>query len=38
MGTVTTSEDPDEMPHNAAFHLGQHLLLRLKRSNGILLL
>ena len=25
-GTFTNSEDPDEMPHNAAFHLGQHCL------------
>ena len=24
MGTFTNSEDPDEMPHNAAFQLGQH--------------
>ena len=22
------SKDPDEMPHNAAFHLGPHCLLR----------
>ena len=22
--TVTNSEDPDEMPHDAAFHLGLH--------------
>ena len=33
MGTFTNSEDPDEMPHNAAFHLGLHCLLRLKRSS-----
>ena len=26
-GTFTTSEDPDEMPHNVAFHLGLHYLL-----------
>ena len=25
-GTVTSSEDPDEMPHNVAFHLGLHCL------------
>ena len=24
MGTFTNKEDPDEMPHNAAFHLGLH--------------
>ena len=24
MGTFTNSEDPDEMPHNMAFHWGQH--------------
>ena len=24
MGTFTNSEDPDEMPHNVAFHQGQH--------------
>ena len=28
MGTLTNSEDPDEMPHNAAFHQGLHCLLR----------
>ena len=27
------SEDPDEMPHNAAFHLGLHCLLRQNRSS-----
>ena len=27
-GTFTNSEDPDEMPHNAAFHQGLHCLLR----------
>ena len=27
MGTFTNSEDPDEMPHNAAFHQGLHCLL-----------
>ena len=24
MGTLTNSEDPDEMPHDAAFHQGLH--------------
>ena len=27
-GTFTNSEDPNEMPHNAAFHQGLHCLLR----------
>ena len=26
--TFTNSEDPDELPHNAAFHQGLHCLLR----------
>ena len=26
MGTFTNSEDPDEMPHNVAFHQGLHCL------------
>ena len=26
MGTFKNSEDPDEMPHNAAFHQGLHCL------------
>ena len=30
MGTLSNSEDPDEMPHNAAFHLGLRCLLRMK--------
>ena len=30
MGTLSNSEDPDEMPHDAAFYLGLHCLLRLK--------
>ena len=34
MGKSTNSEDPDEMPHNAAFHQSLHWLLRLKRSSG----
>ena len=29
MGTLTNSEDPDEMLHNAAFHQGLHCFLRL---------
>ena len=33
MGTLTNSEDPDEMPHNAAFHLGLHCLLRQNQSS-----
>ena len=28
MSTKANSEDPDEMPHNAAFHQGLHCLLR----------
>ena len=32
MSTFANSEDPDEMQHNAAFHLGLHCLLKLKRS------
>ena len=27
MDTLENSEDPDEMPHNAAFHQGLHFLL-----------
>ena len=30
MGTLTNSEDPDEMLYYAAFHQGLHGLLRLK--------
>ena len=26
MGTFANGEDPDEMPHQAAFHLGLHFL------------
>ena len=26
--TLANSEDPDEMPHKAAFHQGLHCLLR----------
>ena len=28
MGSFTYSEDPDEMPHNVAFHQGLYCLLR----------
>ena len=28
MGTLANSEDPDETPHNAAFHQGLPCLLR----------
>ena len=28
MGTLGNIADPDEMPHNVAFHQGQHCLLR----------
>ena len=31
-GVLGNSEDPDEMPHNAAFHQGLHCLLRQNRS------
>ena len=34
MGTLTDSEDPDEMQHNAAFHQGLRCLLRLKHPSG----
>ena len=27
-GTLANSEDPDEMPHNVAFHQGLHCMLR----------
>ena len=33
MGTFTNSEDPDEMPHNAAFNQGLHCLLKFNRSS-----
>ena len=32
MSALANSDDPDQMPHNAAFHLGLHCLLRQKRS------
>ena len=31
--TLTNSDDPDEMQHNAAFHQGLHCFLRLKKSS-----
>ena len=33
MGTFASSEDPDEMPQNVAFHLGLHCLPRQKCSS-----
>ena len=33
MRTLVNSADPDEMPHNAAFHQDFHCLLRQKRSS-----
>ena len=33
MGTLANSEDPDEMPHNVAFHQDLHCLLRQNRSS-----
>ena len=33
MGSLANCEDPDEMPHNAAFHQGLHCLLRQKQSS-----
>ena len=32
-GTLSNSEDPDEMLHNAAFHLGLHYLVRQSQSS-----
>ena len=32
-GTFPKSEDPDEMPHNAAFYQGLHCLLRPNQSS-----
>ena len=32
MGTLANSEDPTEMPHNAAFHQGLHYLQRQNQS------
>ena len=34
MGTPANGDDPDEMPHNAAFHQGLHCLQRLKQYSG----
>ena len=34
MGTLANSADPDEMQHNAAFHLGLFCVLRLKQPSG----
>ena len=33
MGTFANSEDPEEMPHNVAFHLSFHFLLRQSHSS-----
>ena len=33
MGTFISSENPDEMSHNAAFYQGLHCLLRQNRSS-----
>ena len=32
-GTLASSEDPDEMLHNAAFHQGLHCFLRQNQSS-----
>ena len=34
MGTLTNSEDPDEMQPITAFHQSLHCLLRLKQPSG----
>ena len=34
MGSLTKSEDPDEMRQNVAFHQGLHFLLSSKQSLG----
>ena len=34
MRSFANSEDPDEMPHNPAFHHGLHCLLWQKRPSG----
>ena len=34
MGTLTNNEDPDEMPHNVAFHQGLHCLLRQNQTSA----
>ena len=33
MHPLANSEDPDEIPHNAAFHQGLHSLLRQEQSS-----
>ena len=33
MGTMANNEDPDEMPHSAAFHQGLHCLLKQNQSS-----
>ena len=33
MPSLANSEDPDEMPHHAAFHQGLHCLLSQKQSS-----
>ena len=35
MGTMASSENPGEMPQNAAFHLGLHCLLGYKNLHGM---
>ena len=35
MVNFANSEDPDEMPHNAAFHQGLHCLPRQNRSSEV---
>ena len=35
MGTMTNSEDPDEMQNNAAFHQGEHCLVSQNRKTYI---
>ena len=34
MCTLANSEDPDEMPHYAAFYQGLHCLLRQRQFSG----
>ena len=34
VSTLANSEDPDEMPHYVAFHVGLHCLQRQKQSSG----
>ena len=35
MGPLANCEDPDAMQHNAAFHQGLHILVRLKQTSRI---